>query len=150
MDVKPFLLFFEKYQTAEDDSIEMKLIKDMDTLGKMNFMGGTVEEALIVELSDKKRCAENITLRVTEIYGYIQKEKMPGEQTMEKRLRKSLFGRAKLVEWLEHPGSFVEDVQGSIIKNVINEVPFTDIEETNGTVAKVVFPDVQDHVILLK
>lgn len=148
--MKPFLLFFEKYQTAEDDSIEMKLIKDMDTLGKMNFIGGTVEEALIVELSDKKRCDENITIRVSEIYGYIQKEKMPGEQNMERKLKKSLFGRARLVEWLGHPGNFVEDVRGSIVKNVINEVPFIDNEETNGDIAKVIFSDVQDHVILLK
>jgi len=146
LNVKPFLSFYEKYQTAEDDSIEIKLIKGIDTTGKMNFICGTVHESLLVELSDRARCNNDITVRITNLYGSIQKEVIPGEVNMDRRVKKSLEGQAAYIEWLEHPGSFVSNLKCSIVKNVINEGKFIDSEEFNGEVEKLIFPDVSDHV----
>ena len=44
LGVKPFLNFYEKYQTAEDDAVEMKKILNLSTSGKMNYIGVKIDE----------------------------------------------------------------------------------------------------------
>jgi hypothetical protein len=145
--VKPFLSFFEKYQTAEDDSIEMKLIKNLDTGGKMNYIGGDIEESLIVEFGDFLRCSKNIELRISNVKGGIKKECMPGASDMILSLKKVIVGNVGRIEWLGYPDSFVSKVDCTIVKYIKNSAPFRDHEEFDCTVDAVNFPDVSDEVI---
>ena len=101
LGVRPFLSFFEKYQTAEDDSVEMKMVKGLDTLGKMNYIGATVLSTVTVEFMDQERCAENLSVRMSHIEASIQKrpeDRGDCKPDMKVRFVKTMRGKVGLVQ----------------------------------------------------
>ena len=149
--VKPFLTFFDKYQMAEDDSIEMKLIKGLDVIGTMNYIGLVVYQDLFVELSDPLRCGDNLILKLVGIEAALTKKLFPGEVNMYSKFKKMMSGKVSLIEWVQFPNTFVRKAEGVVEKNIINVDNFIDVEEINGTCEIAQFPDVSNkarqHII---
>ena len=146
LGVKPFLNFYDKYQTAEDDAIEMKKILNLSTAGKMNYIGVSVDE-MDVELIDPKRCGDNLRLEVGKINVVLSKTPCSGETSMTRKYVKSLITNVTYVNWVDFPGAFVDSVDLAIVKNVFNDDPFIDKEVMTGTISEVKFPDTSNQLL---
>jgi hypothetical protein len=139
--VRPFLRLFDKYQVAEDDSIEIKMVREIDTLGKMNWIAAKILSSITMELCDKDRCRENIVLKLHRVEASIEKKPAFGEETMDLRLIKIITGEVGWIEFLGYSGSEVKGVKAQILKNIINTDDFIDLEEFDAHIDSISFPD---------